>query len=68
MHAACSTCNNNQFVCEAGYRTCMKCGVVAGPQLDSDATGYQNVPTHSLKICYTRINRFKTKILGALQR
>ena len=46
----------------------MKCGVVAGPQLDSDATGYQNVPTHSLKICYTRINRFKTKILGALQR
>ena len=68
MHVACLTCKGQHFVCEAGYRTCIRCGVVAGVQLDADATGYQNVPTHSIKVSYTRINRFKTKILGALQR
>ena len=68
MYSACTTCNQIKFVCDAGYRTCMVCGVVAGHQLDADATGYQNIPTHSIKISYTRINRFKTKILGALQR
>ena len=70
MRAVCSTCNSpdSSFVIDAGYITCTSCGSVAAPQLDSDATGYQNIPTHSIKLAYTRINRFRTKILGALQR
>ena len=68
MQGACTTCENSIFVCDDGYWTCVGCGRVARPQLDTDATGYQNTPTHSIKLAYTRINRFKCKILGALQR
>ena len=68
MRGVCSICDQINFVIDAGYLTCVNCGSVAGRQLDADATGYQNIPTHSIKLAYTRINRFKTKILGALQR
>ena len=68
MQPACTICEKMIFVCEDGFWTCVNCGGVQGRQLDSDATGYHNTPTHSIKLAYTRINRFKCKILGALQR
>ncbi len=68
MHAVCSTCNNMQFVVDNGFVTCICCGGVQRQDLSPDKTGFQNTPTHAVKICYTRTNRFKTKIMGALQR
>ena len=68
MQPACTICEKMIFVCEDDFWICVNCGGVQSRQLDSDATGYQNTPTHSIKLAYTRINRFKCKILGALQR
>ena len=68
MQNVCTTCNGLAFIVDTSFVTCVSCGTVARRYLDVDATGYQNTPTHSIKIAYTRINRFKKKILGALQR
>ena len=68
MLAECLICENNQFVVDSGYVTCIGCGSVQRKELCTDATGFCNVPTHAVKVNYTRINRFKTKIIGALQR
>ena len=68
MLAECSICEKTQFVVDNGYVTCMLCGSVQRRELCTDTTGFSNVPTHAVKVNYTRINRFKTKIMGALQR
>ena len=46
----------------------MDCGAVLGRELDESNCGYHEVPTHSITPTYTRMKRFKCKILGGLQR
>ena len=76
----CTTCNaEEQFVVEQGYETCVRCGAVRRRELDVNNTAYythgngdnnnnNNHHHYPLKNPYTRIKRFRKKIMGALQR
>ena len=66
----CTTCNaENCFVADQGYQTCTMCGSVQRRELNVNQTGYYGSTYHyPIKKPYTRINRFRKKIMGALQR
>lgn len=64
----CRTCKHQRVVIDSGYKTCVECGVVVGRELDESNCGYHQVPTHAITPTYTRMRRFKCKILGGLQR
>lgn len=71
-----STCEHS-FVVEQGYETCVKCGWVRGSALGEN-TPPPFYPLQKMNHCcyyyypikstYTRTNRFRKKILGAIQR
>ena len=72
-----STCEHNRFVVEQGYETCVECGAVRRAELGENTPPpfflHHNNPNcnrnyHPIKSNYTRTNRFRKKILGALQR
>lgn len=56
------------MVVDSGYITCTSCGSVQGQELDESNFSYHDSPTHALAPSYTRMKRFRTKILGGLQR
>ena len=75
-----STCEHC-FVVEQGYETCVNCGTVrGGVQLGENTPPpffYNNhhqlnqrkpINYYPIKSTYTRTNRFRKKILGAIQR
>ena len=64
----CLSCHGEHFVIDGGYNTCMSCGTVKSNELNENACSFDHAPTHSLRTNYTRIKRFKTKILGGLNR
>ena len=67
--ASCSICRENtNTVVENGWHTCMGCGAVLGSELDQRNCSFHEVPTHALRATYTRIKRFRSKIIGGLQR
>ena len=68
-HVSCSTCRENtNTVVENGWHTCMGCGAVLASELDQRNCSFHEVPTHALRATYTRIKRFRSKIIGGLQR
>ena len=64
----CCNCSGEQFVIEDGYNTCISCGTVESSELNENACSFDHAPTHALRMNYSRIKRFKTKILGGLNR
>jgi len=66
--ARCCNCNGESFVVESGYNTCISCGTVISTDLNENACSFDHTPTHSIRTTYTRIKRFKSKILGGLNR
>ena len=65
---ACRTCNVADWVVDGGYVTCRCCGNVVGRELDENHCAYSETPTHTITPTYTRMKRFRCKILGGLQR
>ena len=70
-----STCEHNRFVVEQGYETCVQCGWVRGSALGENTPSLfypiqktSNYYCYPIKSTYTRTNRFRKKILGAIQR
>ena len=69
VHGSCSTCgDHSHIVVENGWHTCMMCGEVLGQNLDQRSCSFHAVPTHALRPTYTRMKRFRQKIMGGLQR
>ena len=64
----CCNCGGEKFVVDSGYNTCTLCGAVKSIELNENACSFDHAPTHSLRTNYTRIKRFKNKILGGLNR
>ena len=54
------------FVVDAGFQTCVFCGVVASRELDETISPFDQTPVASIRPVYTRKKRFARKILGAL--